>query len=1019
MCEDWSEFRGAERYRVLPGLRSSLIKGTDSQPGPAMGRPRRGGPGAGQLLRWAVLQAAWAAAMGQVRYSVAEEAEAGTVVGRLAQELGVAAAELVSRPLRVVPEGGGGSLEVNAQSGALLVRSRLDREALCGPSPRCALELEVVVGKPPRLFHVEVEIQDVNDNAPVFSVNEQALSIAESLALPGSRFPLEGASDADIGTNSQLSYALSPSEYFAVDVAANDDKSKSAELVLTKSLDREETPVHHLVLTATDGGKPPLTGTLQVVISVLDVNDNAPVFNQSVYKVQLLEGSANGALVIKLTATDLDEGVHKDIVYGFSSLVPPYVSEAFRIEENSGEIRVKGEIDFESITAYEIQVSAQDKGSPPLVGHCKVVVEVLDVNDNAPELRVTSLSVPVPEDAPPGTVVAVISVSDRDSGANGRVSCSIGAELPFRLVGTFKNSQALVLSEAVDRERVAEYEVVVRARDGGAPSLWASSRLVVPLSDVNDNAPAFAQAVYTVFVRENSPAGAPLVRVSAWDPDAGANGRVSYGAVERRVGERPLSSYVWVQAESGSICALQPLDYEEVQVLQFEVSARDGGLPSLSGQASVQVFVVDANDNAPVVSPWGRGLGPAWEVVSLSAGAGQVVGKVRAVDADSGYNAWLRYEVQDPLSAGPFRVGVYSGEISTSRALEEADGPVRSLVIVVRDHGEPALSASATVSLSLVESVRAVAWESGPGGGSGGAAVDSNVSLLIAIWSVSGLLVVVIAAWVGVRCCGGPAEACGSGEGPAVCSSGGGSWSSSQQQRQSRLVCVGEGGAKSDLMVFSPVVPSAAERSGTVKGQEVAGDSSEQVRPFPRGSDAERLEASSGALLSRQLRGVGGEALVPGSPQQRSGLVGLAREPGLRRCGSAEGRLRLCRRGASVRVGVSSGGPLCAWGLPGARPFSLQRGARGARTERTRRRRVPPWDWRILRSRSAPAGWLWAGRGRGEADGPLQPLAEGKQESEVRLLRMRLRQGSLFLLLRSLVVALLPCCGFVTFLLDL
>ncbi|XP_074866173.1 protocadherin alpha-3-like [Carettochelys insculpta] len=784
-----------------------------------MGRPRRGGPGAGQLLRWAVLQAAWAAAMGQVRYSVAEEAEAGTVVGRLAQELGVAAAELVSRPLRVVPEGGGGSLEVNAQSGALVVRSRLDREALCGPSPRCALELEVVVGKPPRLFHVEVEIQDVNDNAPLFPAEKKNLSIAES-RVPGSRFPLEGASDADIGTNSQLRYTLSANEHFSLELEKNDEHSESLVLVLKKPLDREEAAEHRLLLTATDGGKPELTGTAQLSISVLDVNDNAPVCDQPVYKIKLFENAANGTLVIKVNATDLDEGSNKDVSYSVSSSFPLNGRNAFKIDPNTGEIRLQGQLDFEANQAYDIQIQAEDKGNPPLSGHCKVLIEVLDVNDNAPELRVTSLSVPVPEDAPPGTVVAVISVSDRDSGANGRVSCSIGAELPFRLVGTFKNSQALVLSEAVDRERVAEYEVVVRARDGGDPALWASSRLVVPLSDVNDNAPAFAQAVYTVFVRENSPAGAPLVRVSAWDPDAGANGRVSYGAVERRVGERPLSSYVWVQAESGSICALQPLDYEEVQVLQFEVSARDGGLPSLSGQASVQVFVVDANDNAPVVSPWGRGLGPAWEAVSLSAGAGQVVGKVRAVDADSGYNAWLRYEVQDPLSAGPFRVGVYSGEISTSRALEEADGPVRSLVIVVRDHGEPALSASATVSLSLVESVRAVAWESGPGGGSGGAAVDSNVSLLIAIWSVSGLLVVVIAAWVGVRCCGGPAEACGSGEGPAVCSSGGGSWSSSQQQRQSRLVCVGEGGAKCDLMVFSPVVPSSADNWAAEKQQD-------------------------------------------------------------------------------------------------------------------------------------------------------------------------------------------------------
>nr|XP_006135174.1 protocadherin alpha-8-like [Pelodiscus sinensis] len=792
---------------------------------------RREALGAGQLLRWVLLQAAWAAGGGQLHYSVPEEAEPGTLVGRLAQDVGLEVAELVSRRLRAVAKGGRDCFEVNAQSGALLVKSRLDREELCGPSPRCALDLEVLVDKPLRLFPVEVEIRDINDNAPVFSSNQQHLSIAESLTLPDSRFPLEGASDADIGTNSLLTYTLSPSDYFSLDLQKKNEKTKSVELVLRKPLDREETPEHRLLLTATDGGKPELTGTAQLVISVLDVNDNAPVFSQAVYEVSLLENTTLGTLVIKLNASDLDEGINKDIAYSFSALAGPEITDVFSIDSHTGEIRIKRELDFEDTNLYEIQIEAIDKGTPPMVGHCKVLVEVLDVNDHAPELAVTSLSLPVPEDAPPGTVVALLSVSDRDSGDNGKVSCSIGPGLPFRLVSTFKNYHSLVVAEALDRERVAEYEVVVRARDQGAPPLWASRRLVVPLSDVNDNAPAFPQAVYTVFVRENNPAGAPVLSVSAWDPDLGANGRVSYWAVERRVGERPLSSYISVHSESGQVSALQPLDYEELQVLQFEVSARDAGLPALCGNVSVQLFVLDANDNAPVVSPPGSGrgaLGP--ELVPLSAGAGHVVGKVRAVDADSGYNAWLRYELQEPRAAGPFRVGVYSGEISTARALEEADGPSRSLVIVVRDHGEPALSATATVSLSLSERAQAVAWESGPPrAGSAGPAGAMNVSLMIAICSVSGLFVLVIVLYVGLRCPGAPEVTCGPGKGPGAGASASeaGSWSYSQ--RQSRLVCVGEGTVRSDLMVFSPVCPSSAENGEAGKGQGLTPNASGQV----------------------------------------------------------------------------------------------------------------------------------------------------------------------------------------------
>ncbi|XP_044882171.1 protocadherin alpha-5-like isoform X8 [Mauremys mutica] len=770
-----------------------------------------------QLLRLFLLHTAWEVGSGQVRYSVPEESKHGTFVGRLAQDLGLEVAELVSRMFRMVSSGRRDYFEVNLQSGVLFVNSRLDREELCGQSPLCAMDLEVIVDKPLRIFHVEVEIQDINDNAPAFPVPEKNLFILETRR-PDSRFPLEGASDADIGTNSLLTYKLSLNEYFSVDLQKNNEQRKSLVLLLKEPLDREETSEHRLLLTVTDGGKPELTGTVQLVITVLDANDNAPIFNQSVYEVRLLENAANGTLIIKLNATDLDEGINKDISYSFSNSFNPNLRNMFSLDSNTGEVRFKGELDFENISLYELQIEATDKSAFPLTGHCTLVVEVLDVNDNSPELAVTSLSLPVPEDAPPGTVVALISVSDRDSGDNGKVTCSIPPNLPFRLVSTFKNYHSLVLAEAVDRERVSEYKLVVTARDEGAPSLSASSSILVAIADVNDNAPAFPQPVYTVFVKENNPPGAHLLTVSASDPDLRENAFVSYWVVERSVGEQPLSSYISVHSESGHIYALQPFDYEELQVLQFQVSARDAGLPSLCGNVTVQLFVLDANDNAPAVSPAGSvGGSPGPELVPLSAGAGHMVGKIRAVDADSGYNAWLRYEVQEPGAAGPFRVGVYSGEISTTRALEEADGPSQRLVILVKDHGEPALSATATVSLSLVESPQAVKWDSRPRGGSEGPLVDMNVSLMIAICSVSGLFVLVIVVYVGLRCHPGPEVMCGPGKATVVCASEVGSWSYSQ--RQSRNLCVGEGSAKNDLMVFSPNFPNSAENGEKEKHQ--------------------------------------------------------------------------------------------------------------------------------------------------------------------------------------------------------
>uniref|UniRef100_A0A8C3RSR3 Cadherin domain-containing protein n=1 Tax=Chelydra serpentina TaxID=8475 RepID=A0A8C3RSR3_CHESE len=811
------------------------------------------GSGLQPLLRLVLLHTAWVVGSGQVRYSVPEESEHGTFVGRLAQDLGLEVAELVSRMFRMVSKGRRDYFEVNLQNGVLFVNSRVDREELCGQSPLCAMDLEVIVDKPLRIFHVEVEIQDINDNAPAFPLPEKSLIILES-RLPESRFPLEGASDADIGTKTLLTYKLLPNDYFSVDLQKNNEQRKSLVLLLKEPLDREETSVHNLLLTAVDGGKPELTGTVHPVITVLDANDNAPVFNQSLYEVRLLENEAKWTLIIELNATDLDEGINKYISYSFSNSFNPNLRNMFSLDPNTGEVRFKGELDFENISLYAIQIKATDKSAFPLTGHCTMVVEVLDVNDNAPELAVTSLSLPVPEYSPPGTVVALVSVSDRDSGDNGKVTCSIPPNLPFQLVFTFKNYHSLVLAEAVDRERVSEYKIIlVTARDEGAPSLSASSSILVPIADVNDNAPAFPQPVYTVFVKENNPPRAHLFSVSASDPDLRENALVSYSVVERSVGEQqPLSSYISVHSESGHIYAVQPFDYEELQVLQFQVSASDAGFPALCGNVTLQLFVLGENDNAPAVSPPGSGRGsPGPELVPLSAGAGHVVGEIRAVDADSGYNAWLRYEVQEPGVAGPFRVGVYSGEISTTRALEETDGPSQRLVILVRDHGEPALSATATVSLSLVESPQAVKWDLRQRGGDEGPLVDMNVSLMIAICSMSGLVVLVIVVYIGLRCHPGPEVMCGPGKATVVCSSEVGSWS--YCQRQSRNLCLGQGTSKNDPMVFSPNFPQSSGNGEMERQQEFTSNAHVQVSDVSNFSEKLNMLSMS-CFLQLQLK---------------------------------------------------------------------------------------------------------------------------------------------------------------------
>ncbi|CAH7007101.1 Pcdha8 [Phodopus roborovskii] len=781
-----------------------------------------------------LLLTVWEVGSGQLHYSISEEAKHGTFVGRIAQDLELQLPELVPGLFQLDSKGFGDLLEINLQNGILFVNSRIDREALCGRSAECSIHLEVIVDRPLQVFHVEVEVRDINDNPPIFPSTQKTLFIPESRLLD-SRFPLEGASDADVGSNALLTYRLSTNEHFTLDVPPSHEQVKPLGLVLRKPLDREEAAEMRLLLTATDGGKPELTGTVQLLITVLDVNDNAPVFDRSLYTVNLPENVPKGTIVIKVNASDLDEGVNGDVLYSFSSDISPDIKSRFHIDAVSGEITVIGVIDFEESKVYKIPLEARDNGFPPLIGHCTVLVEVLDANDNAPQLVVKTLWLPIKEDAQLGKVIALISVTDLDSGVNGQVTCSLSSHAPFKLVSTFKNYYSLVLDSALDRETTAGYNVVVTARDGGSPSLWATASVSVEVADVNDNAPTFPQPEYTVFVKENNPPGAHIFTVSAMDADAQENALVSYSLVERRVGERLLSSFVSVHAESGKVFALQPLDHEELELLQFQVSARDAGVPALGSNVTLQVFVLDENDNAPVLL--GSGMGGADgvfnQLLPRSVDPGHVVAKVRAVDADSGYNAWLSYELQSwpGTTRSPFRVGLYTGEISTTRALDEGDGTRQRLLVLVKDHGEPQMTATVTVMVSLVENGQAPKVSSRSSVGATvpeSSLVDVNVYLIIAICAVSSLLVLTLLLYTAVRCSAAPTGGvCEPGKPVLVCSSAVGTWSYSQQRRQ--RVCSGEGPPKADLMAFSPGLPPCPGSADGLGEPSVSLDSHEKL----------------------------------------------------------------------------------------------------------------------------------------------------------------------------------------------
>eukprot|EP00075_Anas_platyrhynchos_P034859 XP_027324112.1 protocadherin gamma-A5-like isoform X1 [Anas platyrhynchos] len=726
---------GAEKRKRSRNQSENLIRSRRRRVGAAAGSCWRASGGGGAVSemcaaregRWGrrqrallccVLVAAWEAAWGQLRYSVPEELPKGSFVGDVAKDLALQPATLRDRGARVVSADRTQYFALHANSGHLVTAERLDREQLCDGVQRCVLRCEVIVEGEMKVYEIEVEITDINDNTPSFGEGENEVRMSETTA-PGSRFPLSKAHDPDVGVNSLQSYELSGDEHFSLSVQVGADGEKRPELVLAKALDREEAAFHELVLRASDGGEPARTGTARIRVSVLDANDNAPVFSQAVYAVRVPEDVPVGSTLLTLTATDADEGLYGKVKYSFKGISTKF-SKIFHLDPETGSIRLLRSLDFEEGDSYKMEVQAQDAGE--LFDTAMVSISVTDVNDNAPEISVRSALSEISEDAPPGTVVALLHVQDRDSGANGEVRCSLVGDVPFRLRSSVGSYYSVVTARELDREEVSEYNVTVWASDSGSPSLRSSAVLALRVLDVNDNAPVFAEARYSARLPENNAEGALVLTVRAWDADWGQNARVRYRLAEGRVRGAPLSSYVSVQAETGALYALRSFDYEEVREVGLWVRAEDGGAPALSSNVSVRLLIVDENDNAPQVlyppssAAAAAAAGAGWTGVELaprSAEPGALVAKVVAVDADAGQNAWLSYELAKATEPGLFRVGLHSGEVRTARSPLARDAPRHSLVVVVKDQGRPALSATATLTVVLAESVAELLSELG------------------------------------------------------------------------------------------------------------------------------------------------------------------------------------------------------------------------------------------------------------------------------------------------------------------
>ncbi|XP_029968581.1 protocadherin beta-13-like [Salarias fasciatus] len=707
----------------------------------------------GCLLGCVVAVLFWSVATAQ-RYSIAEEVNKGTVVGNVAKDLGLDRSTLRNRKYRVVSSDADPYFRVNPNDGILYVNRTLDREVLCTQSSSCVINLKTVLENPLEVHYVEVEVLDINDHSPTFPEEDNTLEISESV-LPGARFQLKPAQDLDSGQFSVQQYKLSQNDHFRLEVREKRGDGKIPVLVIQKALDRETAGSHSLTLTALDGGKPQKAGNTRIQVKVLDINDNAPTFSKDVYSVTLTENAPIGTTVIQVNATDLDEGPNGQVVYSFGKSINKDILNIFQISPSTGLIMVKNLLDYEKTDEYEIEIQASDRGLAPLTTEKSVIIKIVDINDNAPEIKVTSFSSSIPEDSKPGTTVALTNVNDLDSGLNGEVICNFNTDVPFTLLPSLKDKMfSLVTKSPLDRERESQYDLTIIAKDSGTPQLSTEKTINVVVSDVNDNKPEFSLSPYTFYVNEGNNPGAPVFSVTASDRDENDNARISYHVNRDSGDDNKLISFLNMNSETGTIVALKSFDFETVKTFQFQVVATDSGTPSLSNNVTVNVFILDQNDNAPVIlyPLSSNGSAEGVEDIPRNVNAGHLVTKVRAYDADIGYNGWLLFSLQEVTDHSLFGLDRYTGQIRTLRSFTETDEAEHKLVILVKDNGNVSLSATATVIVKLVEPKEAFAASDVKSGVREDE--DNNVTfyLMITLGSVSVLFLISIIVLIAMQC---------------------------------------------------------------------------------------------------------------------------------------------------------------------------------------------------------------------------------------------------------------------------
>ena len=593
-------------------------------------------------------------------------------------------------------------------------------------------------GEPARSgsVHLTIQVSDVNDNSPVFSQNSYSVTVEENTPINSIVTQVE-ALDRDAGLNGRVEYLFNSETQNQFDHLFSINET-TGYIAIKGIIDYERHTTFRLIVIAKDQGLNPLSTSASVLVHVTDVNDNPPDVSIATLSsnpgiAEVMENSEKGIFVAQVSIIDNDSGPNGKFTCHLNDT-------AFALKARFlGEFQIVTDmvLDREKVSYYKLLLTCVDFGVDPQTSMSYVGVNVIDENDNQPLFTQEAYEAEVIENNFLGMNILSVDAFDPDEGDNSRISFSIEPHQVANLFSVGEISGTVTANVLLDRERHGEIiRFWVVATDHGRPPRSSSASVIVRVIDVNDERPLFSQRSYSFAIPENYPEGSEVGTVAAQDLDSSPFGDVSY-VLESDVFE--------IHPKTGKIVTLTNLDREEVSAYHVIVTARDGGTPSLSSSASVTIYVSDENDNPPVF------LYPLHPNVSLQVStmtpAEHVICRIKAHDQDSGKNGKIHFYVKNKTSDGTFVLDSELGTLSVAGDLKDKDGTIQALELVAQDEGYPPKMSFSRIYIVVNKSVPFV-WKPRIHD-----EADMNLTLILIIAPVSGVVVTALIAAIVVLCC--------------------------------------------------------------------------------------------------------------------------------------------------------------------------------------------------------------------------------------------------------------------------